>query len=144
MKFSELDETSWPALAPYLDTCIVPVTGLSGTETPDLMTIKVAAAGDWLVPLEQHFKGRIVTLPAFHYYDGGANDADKLSALCNACRRSGFRYVVLVCGTAGLLDSFQAADLVIAPKLELDSPDPEQLRKRITDMWRRDHREAES
>lgn len=136
MKFSELDEISWPALAPYFDTCIVPVSGLNGTETPDVMTSKAAATGDWLLPLEQSFKGRIVTLPALHYYDGSTGDADKLSALCAACRRSGFRYVVIVCGTAGLLDAIQAADLVIAPKDEHDSPDTEQLRKRVTDMWR--------
>lgn len=136
MKFSELDETSWPTLAPYLDTCIVPVSGIVGTETPDMMTSKVAAAGDWLLPLEQAFKGRTVTLPALHYYDGGPGDADKLNAICAACRRGGFRYVIVVCGTAGLLDSIQTADLVIAPTREDELPDAQQLRKKVTDMWR--------
>ena len=34
MKFSEVDEQTWPELTPF-DTCLIPFTGLSGMETPE-------------------------------------------------------------------------------------------------------------
>lgn len=137
MKFSEFDETTWPGLAPYLDTCLLPVTGLEGGETPDVMTDRAAAAGAWLTPVEQPFKGRTVTMPALHYYDGGERMQEHLRLLCGNFRRIGFRYVVLVCGTPGLLDAALGAeaDLILQPSGREDRPDPEQLRKRIVDMW---------
>ena len=137
MKFSEFDRTSWPALAPYLDTCLLPVTGLRGTETPDEMTDKAAAAGAWLSPVEQAFKGRTVTLPAHHYYDGGDLAQERLRALCEGFRRSGFRYVVLVSGSADSLGrEATGADLVLQPGGKDELPDPQALCGRIVELWR--------
>ena len=136
MKFSEFDASTWPSLSPYLDTCLLPVTGLRGTETPDEMTDKAAAAGAWLSPVEMAFKGRTVTLPAHHYYDGSTQSEEQLKMLCRRFRQIGFRYVVLVCGISGLLNDFQGADLILQPMAEEDQPDPEALSKMIIAMWK--------
>ncbi len=138
MKFSEFDTTTWPALAPYLDTCLLPITGLAGSETPDVMTDKAAAAGAWLSPVEQAFKGRTVTMPAFHYYEDSMQMHENLIRMCVGFRRIGFRYVVLVSGIPGLLGAAAAreANLILQPSGEEDSPDPETLRKAVVDMWR--------
>lgn len=138
MKFSEFDETTWPGLAPYLDTCLLPVTGLEGSETPDVMTDKAAAAGAWLSPIEQAYKGRTVTLPALHYYEGGPAVTEQLARMCGSFRRIGFRYVVLVCGIPGLLGAELAgkADLILQPEKPDEEPDPDALVKAIVDMWR--------
>lgn len=136
MKFSELDAESWPALAPYLDTCLLPVTGLTGAEQPDGMTELVAAAGDWLSPLEREFKGRTVTLPAYHYFDGSEQAHRELSRLCEAFRQSGFRHVVLVTGVPALLPDIVEADLILQPKHAGEQPETQALRQAIAEMWR--------
>lgn len=136
MKFSELDEAGWPDLQTYLDTCLLPVTGLAGEEAPYEMAEMAMGTGDWLIPLEQTFKGRTVTMPALHYYDGSRESADKLSALTDAFRSSGFRYVVLISGRPGLLNGVAGADLVVQPGTEGEKPDSEALRKAISELWR--------
>lgn len=138
MKFSEFDATTWPALTPYLDTCLLPISGLDGSETPDVMTDKAAAAGAWLSPVERMFNGRIVTLPALHYYDGSKMMREQLNRLCASIRRTGFRYVVVVSGTPGLLDAAAEteANLIVQPSDPEDRPESEMLRKAIVDMWR--------
>lgn len=136
MKFSELDEAGWADLQNYLDTCLLPVSGLRGDEPPWEMTEKAAGAGAWLTPLEQSFKGRTVTLPAYHYYDGGESSADKLRALVAGFRRAGFRYVVIVGGSPGLLRGDEGADLVVQPETEGGSPDADAIRRTVSELWR--------
>ncbi len=137
MKFSELDKAGWPNLQPYLDTCLIPVSGLSGAEAPWEMADRAAAAGAWLLPLEKSFAGRTVTLPAYHYYDGSGDSAGRLKKLCGECRSAGFRHVVLVSGLPGLLPPDAGADLCIQPQAEGEEPDPEALRKAMTELWQR-------
>lgn len=137
MKFSELDKAGWPNLQPYLDTCLIPVSGLSGHEAPWEMADRAASAGAWLLPLERAFAGRTVTLPAYHYYDGSGDSAARLRKLCAECRASGFRHVVLVSGVPGLLPADAGADLCIQPQDEGDEPDAEALHQVMTGLWRR-------
>ena len=136
MKFSELEEASWPDLQPYMDTCLLPVTGLEGGEAPYEMADLAAEAGAWLAPLEHAFKGRTVTLPAYHYYDGSEEEARRLSRISGKCRSAGFRFVVLVSGRAGLLTGIEGADLIVQPNLAGERPDAGTMRKAFTDMWR--------
>ncbi|MBW5446618.1 DUF2487 family protein [Cohnella sp. CFH 77786] len=136
MKFSELDEAGWPNLQPYLDTCLLPVSGLTGSEAPHEMADRAADAGAWLAPLEQAFRGRTVTLPALHYYDGGAEAAEKLNALCRSFRAAGFRHVVLVGGRPGLIGEDAGADLVLEPQAEGGVPDPDAVRQALVELWR--------
>ncbi|WP_276351580.1 DUF2487 domain-containing protein [Cohnella caldifontis] len=133
MKFSELTEASWPDLQPYMDTCLLPVTGLAGFEAPWEMAERAADTGDWLLPLEKAFKGRTVTLPALHY-DAAS---DKLKELCGRCRTAGFRYVILVCGKPGFVGDDAGADLVVQPSREGEEPDPDALFKAVSELWKR-------
>jgi 23S rRNA (pseudouridine1915-N3)-methyltransferase len=137
MKFSELDEAGWPELQPYLDTCLLPVTGLLGHEAPWEMAELAARTGEWLYPLEQAFKGRTVTLPAYHYHDGSQEESDKLSLLCKRHRMAGFRHVILVSGRAGLLKGVNEADLIVQPQLDEDRPDADALRAAVSAVWRK-------
>lgn len=64
MKFSDIEEQTWDELRPYLDTAVLPVTGLNGGETPWEATRELEYLRDALDLIEIPFKGRIVTYPA--------------------------------------------------------------------------------
>jgi hypothetical protein len=135
MKFSELDKEEWFNLQPYLDTCLIPVSGIAGGIAPWEMAELAASAGAWLLPLEKAFAGRTVTLPAYHYYDGSPEAIAGLRRLCAGCREAGFRHVVLVSGIAGLLPEDAGADLCIQPQASGEMPDPEALHHAMTGLW---------
>ncbi|WP_373229694.1 DUF2487 family protein [Cohnella sp.] len=136
MKFSEIDENSWPELQNYLDTCLIPVSGLTGGEAPWEATMKVARAGKWLAALERAFHGRTVTMPAFHYVSGSHNDLERLDQLCKQWRANGFRYIIAICGQPLVLSSELSADLIFQPTSEVEEPDADYIRKTVTDLWR--------
>jgi 23S rRNA (pseudouridine1915-N3)-methyltransferase len=136
MKFSELTSESWPDLQLYLDTCIIPISGLTGAESPWEATDKVARTGQWLAPLEHTFHGRTVTMPAFHYYNGSSDDTEKLNGLCIQMRKSGFRYVIAICGQPLGLSEKVIADLIVQPASGKDEPDNGQIRKSVTELWK--------
>ncbi|CAM3944738.1 DUF2487 domain-containing protein [Cohnella lubricantis] len=138
MKFSELDEVQWADLQPYLDTCLLPVTGLTGSETPPEATGKVAAAGDWLYPLETAFRGRTVTQPAYHYADA-ANDEEiaRLERYCASLRQTGYRFLIVVTGSESLAAAkLSSVDLVIGPGAQGSEPEADTIRRAVTEMWR--------
>jgi len=135
MKFSEIDPESWPELQPYLDTCLLPLSGLTGGETPSEATEKVARTGEWLAPLEEAFRGRTVTMPAFHYGSGSPEHVGKINELIASWKRGGFRYVVLVCGQPLDLPA-AGADLYICPAAEQEEPDAQAIAKSVADLWR--------
>jgi 23S rRNA (pseudouridine1915-N3)-methyltransferase len=138
MKFSEVDANGWPELKNYYDTCLIPISGLTGEETPWEATNRVARTGEWLSPIEQNFNGRTVTMPAFHYCTWGSEDILRLERLIAQLRNNGFRYVILVCGTkesfseAGII----GADLLIKPTVDNEHPDTQLLRQQIADLWK--------
>lgn len=137
MKFSELDIDQWAELQPYLDTCLLPVTGLTGAETPPAATERIAAAGDWLAPLEASFRGRTVTMPAYHYADP-ADEAEKarLERYLAAVKRTGFRYLVVVTGSEAIASAhLPSADLIIGPAESAGEPDREAIRRAVTGLW---------
>ncbi|QTH44882.1 DUF2487 family protein [Cohnella sp. LGH] len=135
MKFSEIDPQSWPELQPYLDTCLLPLSGLTGQESPSEATEKVARTGEWLSPLEEAFRGRTVTMPAYHYGAGGPEHIGKINELIASWRNDGFRYVVLVCGQP--IDLSEAdADAYICPSAEQEEPDDRTIAQSVADLWR--------
>lgn len=136
MKFSEIDENSWPELENYLDTCLIPVSGLTGEETPWEATEKVARSGQWLAPLEQAFRGRTVTMPAFHYLKD-SRDLERLDGLCKQWRANGFRYVIAICGQPSGLPVDLSVDLIFQPSNDDEEPNLEQIRKLVTELWRK-------
>jgi len=136
MKFSEIDPESWPELQPYMDTCLLPLSGLTGEEAPGEATEAVARTGRWLSPLEQAFRGRTVTMPASHYESGGEEHTGRLNRLIASWKELGFRYVVVVCGRPLELPGLQA-DLYVRPGEEGEEPDDKALAKAVADMWRK-------
>lgn len=95
MKFSDIQEEQWPELKPYLDTCLLPLTGLAGSEEPWQATIALEQLRDALETIEIPFKGRVVTYPALHYLTG--TDAGKqVGELSLQLKNAGFRFVIVL------------------------------------------------
>ncbi len=94
MKFSDIEEQNWEQLAPYLDTCLLPLTGLDGTEKPWQATNALEKLRDFLDLIEIPFRGRIVTYPAAHYELLEERASEKLDKLCSRLKTV-FRYVIV-------------------------------------------------
>jgi 23S rRNA (pseudouridine1915-N3)-methyltransferase len=142
MKFNDIGEESWPELKPYLDTCLIPLSGLTGDESPWEITEKVARTGQWLAPLEQAFRGRTVTMPAFHYDFGSSSTIDCLNRLIGQWKKSGFRYVIAISGLRLDWEDRLDADLIIQPDAEEDEPDSQLISKSVASLWRRQSDES--
>jgi 23S rRNA (pseudouridine1915-N3)-methyltransferase len=143
MKFSDIEQSQWPALQPYLDTCLLPVTGLNGSEEPWQATYALEQLRDLLDLVEIPFKGRIVTYPALHYIHG-QTDVGHLSDLCSSFKKTGFAYVILagngINGSLPLTDSITGCDLVLShTELSPFSINERQklVQERITAIWSR-------
>ncbi|MGG2200489.1 MULTISPECIES: DUF2487 family protein [Paenibacillus] len=147
MKFSEIESGNWSELQPYLDTCVLPVTGLDGSESPWEAAAALEDLRDVLDLIEIPFKGRIVTYPAMHYIGTGQAAASARKLIEDVCARlkdAGFRYVVLVSASrhaeAGLPAGAEVADLIIAmTKEELTALGGEARRSvadKLTELWR--------
>lgn len=97
MKFSDIDEAQWSELKPYLDTCVLPITGLVGDEAPWQAVEGLERLRDMLDLVEQPFKGRVVTYPALHYTPGDwAQTAAFVDKLSLQLKQEHFRYVIVV------------------------------------------------
>lgn len=117
MKFGEIMQNEWKELMPYLDTCVLPVTGLSGLEQPWEAGDRLEALRDALDLIEIPFRGRIVTMPAVQYVPGQAY-ASLLEHVCANLRASGFRYVVAITAAAeasGMLPEEADLQLYVDP-----------------------------
>ncbi|TXK81390.1 DUF2487 family protein [Paenibacillus sp. N3.4] len=95
MKFNEIPVQEWPDLKPYLDTCLLPITGLTGFEDPAQVTRSLEQLRDALETIELPYKGRVVTYPALHYI-AGADMREQLQTISLRLKRSGFRYVIVL------------------------------------------------
>lgn len=140
MKFNEIDKDQWEELKPYLDTCLLPVTGLTGTETPFETTAALEKLRDAMDLIEIPFKGRVVTYPSYHFV-GEPVEYGKLNKLCAGLKESvGFRYVVMI-SVSVLLDeqSLPAADLLLRIDADLLAADYGSIKTdvaaRIGAMW---------
>lgn len=144
MKFSEIERSAWPDLQPYLDTCLLPVTGLIGSEQPWEAAQELEFLRDVLEVVEIPFKGRVVTYPAFHYYEGGERLAPAIDEVCRRLKQAGFKYVIVMSGRAHVGECrLQHADLVFCPELPdgrlMDSREFQSLVERgIQAMWRKE------
>lgn len=135
MKFSEIQETQWEELRPYLDTCLLPVTGLRGTEAPWQAASELERLRDALDLLEIPFKGRTVTYPAIHFVPSSPGETF-LGETCARLKEAGFRYVVIVTAKS-------EEELVLNPEELRGKADlwlrftPEELRQSASDAKRR-------
>lgn len=94
MKFSEINPAEWEELKPYLDTCLIPVTGLRGDEQPYEVVYALERLRDVMDWVEIPFKGRVVTYPAFQY--GQDDIMEQINAVCANVKSAGFKYVIVI------------------------------------------------
>ncbi|MBP1961942.1 DUF2487 family protein [Paenibacillus aceris] len=139
MKFNDIPAQDWPDLKPYLDTCLLPVTGLTGFEDPATVTLALEQLRDALETIEIPYKGRVVTYPALHYMTA-VNMRDQLEALSLHLKRMGFRYViVLTIHTEAAAWKADQTDLLIAVDMEQWSSQSEQIKssisKQVQHLW---------
>lgn len=142
MKFSEVDPGAWEELRPYLDTCLIPLSGLRGTEQPYEVTEKLAQLRDVMDWVEAPFHGRVVTYPSFQY--GGPEIATLINEVCRRVKQSGFRYVIVTSAEVELDDALlPEADLIITPRrfaaLEGETSN-QRVKKAIQRMWQADRK----
>jgi 23S rRNA (pseudouridine1915-N3)-methyltransferase len=132
MKFKHIDSTQWNELRPYLDTCLLPITGLTGLEDPGQATDELEKLQKWMDAVEVPYNGRIVTYPALHYAFENAF-SESVNEVCNNLRTSGFRYVILMTANERYLDEDVQADLILSQGRHTA---PEAVRL-VQEMWRR-------
>ncbi len=135
MKFSDISSEEWEGLIPYLDTCVLPVTGLSGTEAPYEATAWLERLRDMLDLLEIPFKGRIVTYPAWHYVGDRKQLDEQVDAWCESMKRTGFRYFVAVTADPNLRLSSPAIDLWLQPNQDGSVPQQAYVSDAIRKLW---------
>jgi 23S rRNA (pseudouridine1915-N3)-methyltransferase len=139
VKFSEIAAQEWPELKPYLDTCLLPVTGLSGLEDPTTVTKALQHLGDVLEAIEVPYKGRVVTYPALHYI-AGTDFNTQLEEIVRNLKKSGFRYIIVITlHPEGTLWDSQETDLLIAVDQEQWTQQSEliksEISKQVQQLW---------
>ncbi|MCU6708336.1 YpiF family protein [Paenibacillus sp. J5C_2022] len=135
MKFSEIEQDKWQELAPYLDTCLLPVTGMTGQESPPEATACLERLRDMMDMVEMPFKGRVVTYPACHYWSDGPEYSKMLARWCEALRGAGFTYVIVLTANGSLELACEAADLVLSPTAEGALPEQSEVSAVIRALW---------
>lgn len=145
MKFSEITSEDWVELQPYLDTCLIPYTALTGQESPYETVSALERLRDFLDYVEIPFKGRVVTYPAVHYSE--APYLQRLNELCSHLKAGGFTYVIVMTADEALIHTeLPQADLVLSlPELSLRKEEgkPENadgikkyIQNQVYQMWR--------
>lgn len=121
MKFNEITENQWAQMKPYFDTCLLPVTGLSGMEQPWEATKSLEKLRELMDLLEIPFKGRMVTYPAFHFISNDAHIWNSVETVCDRLKQENFAYVIVVtCLPEENHLNCPSADLWITPDGESD------------------------
>ncbi|QHW30168.1 DUF2487 family protein [Paenibacillus rhizovicinus] len=135
MKFSELSAEQWAELQPYLDTAVLPVTGLTGAEMPYEATKRLERLRDVLDTIELPFKGRIVTYPAVQYGDETPATLQQLNEVCRNLRSVGFKYVLLASAIPLHGSEATGADLVVCPEADNEVPDAGTVNEAVRKLW---------
>jgi 23S rRNA (pseudouridine1915-N3)-methyltransferase len=121
MKFSDFDSETWEANGQFYDTCVIPYTGLQGTETPPETVAALERQRDFLDLAEKPFQGRVVIYPAVQY--AGAESITLINVLCRKVKSIGFQYVIVLSANEVLLEEMvHESDLLLClPALRKDS-----------------------
>ena len=134
MQFSEIAQDEWEDLKPYLDTCLLPVTGLNGKESPYEATEQLERLRDLLDSIERPYHGRTVTYPAYHFTCNMAKAEDEILHIAANLKSSGFRYVIVVTLLEMMKDRLagtdrSSIDLIITPS------EVQQIDEHILSIW---------
>lgn len=135
MKFSEIPKEKWEELSPYLDTCLLPVTGISTAVQPFEATEWLERLRDIMDLIEIPFKGRVVTYPAWHYIPDHELLKEQLNEWCNSMKIVGFRYVILVTANKDMDLSIPSADLWFGPNVDDELPLQLEVSNAIKELW---------
>jgi 23S rRNA (pseudouridine1915-N3)-methyltransferase len=141
MKFSDVNTQSWNDLRPYVDTCLLPITGLSGLEQPWEAARALEELRDALDLFEIPYKGRVMTYPACHYIFAD-NGMEFLNQICDQLKKSGFAYVIAVSANLQLqnvLDSINAdLSFSLTPEFLVQSlPEAKlQISEAVMHLWK--------
>lgn len=140
MKFSDITKQQWDELKPYLDTCLLPFTGLQGNESPWETTTALERLRDAMDTIEHPFKGRIVTYPAYHYHvEGSLPVSQHIDEICKRLKQGvGFSYVIVVCAQEeAALESCTEPDLILT--IQTDDKgvvaDRKEIQEKIQQLW---------
>jgi 23S rRNA (pseudouridine1915-N3)-methyltransferase len=115
MKFNEIQQTDWEELKPYLDTCLLPMTGLSGEESPWKVTQALEELRDLMDFVEIPFKGRVVTYPAVQYKLDDNLMIAAMDKLCEKLKSESFKFVILITSDDALAKlEFKGHDLLLS------------------------------
>jgi 23S rRNA (pseudouridine1915-N3)-methyltransferase len=139
MKFNDIEKDNWDGLKPYLDTCLLPLTGLTGSETPWQVTEALEMLRDLMDLVEIPYKGRIVTYPSFQYLVEEGTIIAEVNALCRKLKSSQFKYVILISADMKIAEiNFEDCDLMITSKLLIsESSAPNVIAaEQVSDLWR--------
>jgi 23S rRNA (pseudouridine1915-N3)-methyltransferase len=116
MKFNEIQQAEWDELKPFLDTCLLPLTGLSGEESPWQVTKALEELRDLMDFVEIPFKGRVVTYPAVQYRLDDNEMIVTIDQLCQKLKSDSFKFVILITTDDSLAKlEFHAHNLIISP-----------------------------
>ncbi|WP_042162384.1 DUF2487 family protein [Paenibacillus gorillae] len=134
MKFSDIAADQWEELKPYLDTCLLPVTGMTGTEQPYEATQALEKLRDVMDLIELPFKGRVVTYPALHYIEETDKSAT-VEKLCARMKGIGFKFVIVVSAAEQTDLNCPSADLLFAPDASGAIPAASTIAVAIQSAW---------
>lgn len=141
MKFSEIDEQTWPELQQYYDTCVIPYTGLTGREMPWEATQSLERLRDFMDLVEIPFKGRVVTYPAIQY--SGASSKQYLNDICHNVKSAGFTYVIVMTADIDLhqRDISESALVLSQPRIIADGKGPISvvIPSLISELWEKSY-----
>ncbi|MFD2115942.1 DUF2487 family protein [Paenibacillus yanchengensis] len=137
MKFSDIEEQEWEELQPYLDTCLLPITGLDGSEQPYEVTAGLEQLRDLLDLVEIPYKGRVVTYPAYHYVDFSEQSLTLISNVCQNLKVAGFKYIILATTKAEHALDVCEADIVLTLKEDGALPSSSEVAEEIQLLWNR-------
>ncbi len=130
VKFSDVTEKQWEEFEPYLDTCLLPITGLSGMEKPWEVTQALTKLRDVMEYIENPFKGRVITYPSVQYRLDDQELVNTMNQLCNKLKKIGFTYVIIITANPNIEQLiFKEADLLIT------SQNVAITIKKIEEMW---------
>lgn len=138
LKFSEIEENKWAELKPYLDTVLLPITGLTGAESPAEATKKLEKLRDIMDMVEIPFAGRVVTYPALHYIGSDKLEMSKhMNEVCQRLKQQGFVHIILITASKEADLQAELADVWIMPEEDGTFPTQEKVSKEIMNIWKR-------
>lgn len=138
MKFSDFDAANWEENGQFFDTCLIPLTGLTGGESPAESVSALERLRDFMDTVERPYRGRIVTYPVFQY--GGKASLELLNEVCRNVKSVNFRYAVVLTADLEIQESdMPECDLVLSlPILQNQVNKNRQsiIAEKIENLWR--------